>query len=489
MRYREDGTLEFLGRLDQQVKIRGFRIELEEIETVLMEQPGVQAAAVQATRRLEEQKDSSDSYLVAYVVREPLASGREIHAEDIQEGLQRRLPAYMVPSTIIFLEALPLSEAGKLNRKALPIPSREEDLKRVDKRLARNSTEKLLAEIWQQVLGVEQVGIQDDFFSLGGHSMVAVRLLNQIQQAIGKKLSLTTLFQGSTIEAQTRLLVSPTELTSASSLVGIRPYGSRPPLFCVHPKGGYVFSYADLVRCLDVHYPIYGLQAKGIETEEEELQTKIEDMAVYYIDIMRKVQPEGPYHLCGYSMGGLIAFEIACQLQLQGQRVNLLCMLDCDVDNQDIEGVNDPDERIFLVNEFSRYFPLSRENLEGLDTDEQLNFILERARQANALAPLPELGLAGMRRYVEVARTHVRAAVNYHPGIYHGRVLYFSGSGGQSDSLRDPAMEWSRHATEGVELYTVAGEHLATMRPPNVYRIAEQLQRCLDRIGDTTIDG
>ncbi len=319
VRYLPDGSLEFLGRVDRQVKIRGLRIELGEIEAALGAHPSVRDCAVVA------RPEAGGRRLVAYVV--PRRGGEDLHQDlgsDLRSSLRERLPDYMVPAAILFLEALPITPTGKVDRSALLQMGGEEtaDRPRVE---PRDALELRLAKIWEEVLGVPRVGIRDDFFELGGHSLLAVRLTARIEQELGKALPLTALFEGGTVEKMAAL-IRDGETGTASALVPIQANGTLPPFFCVHPAGGDVLGYAALARHLGPDQPFYGLQSAGL-TGGRPL-SDVAEMAAAYLEEVLRVQPRGPYRIGGWSLGGLIAFEMARQLRERGEEVALLAILD-----------------------------------------------------------------------------------------------------------------------------------------------------------------
>lgn len=330
-RYLGDGRIEFLGRVDHQLKIRGYRIEPGEIEAVVRQHPSVRETVIQAR-----EDEPGDMRLVAYVVPN-LDAGLELIATpqrlsqiagslvlDLRRLLDEKLPRYMMPSAFVLLNALPLTPNGKLDRNSLPQPARLDTELESDVP-PQTSTEEILASIWARVLKLKQVGVNNDFFQLGGHSLMAVRLFAEIEKMFGIRLPLATLFEAPTISQLAKILEG--DCPSGSSLVPIQRHGTKPPLFCVHACGAHVFIYLPLVAHLDRDQPVYGLQAQGIDGIQEPF-TRIEDMAAHYIKEIREVDSEGPYYLVGDTLGGLIAFEIAQQLTSQGKEVGLLAMFD-----------------------------------------------------------------------------------------------------------------------------------------------------------------
>jgi thioesterase domain-containing protein/acyl carrier protein len=469
--YRPDGNIEFLGRADHQVKIRGFRIELGEIEAVLGQHPAVREAVVVA------REDSpGEKRLVAYVVaeREPLPT-----TTDLRHFLKEKLPEYMVPAIFVLLDALPLMPNGKIDRRALPSPDRSRP--ELDKAFVapRDDLELQLAHIWEEVLGVRPVGLRDNFFELGGHSLLAVRLFALIEKRLGKKLPLTAIFQGATVEHLAGVLRQQAMPGPQSSLVPLQPGGGKRPLFLVHPAGGHVFPYVHLAQLLGSDQPCYGLQARGLE-DGQDPHTRIEDMAAWYIQALQTVQPTGPYLLGGWSMGGVVAFEMAQQLHAQGQRVALLALLDGRIPTPDEAFPEEDAEAIVLV---ERYFGISfgpMESLMELPKDEQLAFMLEQAKSAGLIPA--ELDVAQARRFVELLRSDLRATQNYGLHRYPGRITFFKANETPADTSPDPdpTMGWSEWASGGVEVHVVPGNHANLMYEPHVEVLAEKLTACLN---------
>lgn len=314
-RWREDGVLEYLGRDDHQVKIRGFRIETGDIEARLLACREIQQAVVVA-----QTTDRGDKQLVAYIV--PVDD--TLNSQAIREDLVLSLPDYMVPHYYVMLDAMPLTPNGKINRKALPQPAWQAFNTYT---APRNEMEETLANLWASTLGVTKVGIHDNFFEIGGDSISATLMINQVKHTLNIDIPLGILFKSPTIADISEHLKTRQHYDPLAHILPIRAEGSEAPLFCIHPALGISLGYANLLRYLPSTIPLYGLQADGLHNKAR-LPTSIEDMADDYIARIRGIQPQGPYRLLGWSFGGLVAHAIAEKLQASGATIECLCMLD-----------------------------------------------------------------------------------------------------------------------------------------------------------------
>ncbi|MEX1118676.1 MAG: amino acid adenylation domain-containing protein [Terrimicrobiaceae bacterium] len=318
-RWRSDGTIEFVGRADQQVKIRGYRLEMGEIEHALRVCHGISDAVVVA-----KENPAGDKQLLAYLVP---SFGDKPEVAPLRSELAEMLPEYSIPNTFVVLDHLPLGSNGKVDRMTLAQSTGVELAFGGEDAPARTELERRLVGIWQEILNKERVGIHDDFFALGGHSLQAARLVAEIEKLVGHRLSIAALFQSPTIASLVRRLADEQWAPAWSSLVPLQPLGSQPPLFLLHGWGGDVYGFLGLAKHLAPDQPVYGVQAVGLD-ENGSKHASVEQMAAHYTAEIQSLQPEGPYHLCGYSLGGLIAYETAQQLHNQGQRVAVLALLD-----------------------------------------------------------------------------------------------------------------------------------------------------------------
>jgi len=471
-RWNRDGSIHYLGRIDQQVKLRGFRIELGEIETVL----GTHRSVSQC--RVIVRGDSSDRQLVAYIV--PNAGALE-PVEHLRNHLGKHLPGYMIPSAFVFLESMPTTLNGKIDTAAFPAPNRSA-------RVPRTEMERALASIWQHVLGVGDISIDESFFNLGGDSFRAVRLMHEVKQRIGRAVPLSKLFSAPTVERFAAMLSDQTDPAAASApsetlVFPLRAAGKRRPLFCVPGAGGNPVKFNPLVPLLDREQPVYGFQWPGWETQSQAIST-LEAVAALFVSQIRQVQASGPYRLAGYSVGSSVAFEMAQQLVAQQQKVELLVLFDG-----------------FAPAAFQ---PRPRWQKLLIHAGQIVNnrpraaaeYAIDRMKSfARTILALPD-GVAPPPPVVddpELAESieRVMLAANdawrrYRPRHYPGTVVLLQATQ-PADWLKfvvgGPANGWAELA-DRVEIHPVPGKHLTMFQKPNLLRLADELNRCLERLGD-----
>ncbi len=316
VRFRADGNVEFLGRVDDQVKVRGFRVEPGEVEAVVRAHPGVAATAVVA-------RDSGGSQrrLVAYVVTTRTTPAA---LEEIEEHVRTRLPEHLVPSAFVRLDALPLTPNGKLDRAALPRPETHRDT--VAYTAPSTEMERVLADIWASLLDVERVDVDDNFFSLGGDSLLAAVMFAKTERRTGKAIPLALLFARGTVREIAKALEAQDEQEEPSVVV-LRAGGAKAPLFLAHGVSGALFRYLQLVRRLDPEQPVYGLQATAALVPDRR-RLHIEDLARRYVEDIIRLQPTGPYRLAGFCFGGVVVIEVAHRLEQLGHTVGVLALFD-----------------------------------------------------------------------------------------------------------------------------------------------------------------
>lgn len=450
-RYLASGEIEFAGRTDDQVKIRGYRVELEEIEAVLGAHAGVREMVVAAR-----ENSSGEKNLVAYVVpsREQVPT-----ASELRSFLKQKLPHYMVPSAFVLLEAMPKTPNGKVDKRALPAPKSTDFAQTQEYVAPTDALERQLTAIWETVLDKKPIGIRDNFFELGGHSLLAARLMHRIEQSLGQRLPLAALLQAPTVEQLSGLLRHEKYSDSWSSLVTIQAEGSRPPFFCVHGVGGNVVGFRDLARHLGPDQPFYALQPQGLDGKRECL-TSIPEMAKRYLQEIKRIQPEGPYRVGGYSFGGLVAYEMAQQLEAQGEEMALLALFDTYPGKMQSRGSQ-------------------LKNLFGLPLKEQVSFVWKKGsfvmmtlRKRLELQMLP-------RALRNVRQACAKAAGDYDVEPYRGRVTLFRVKEKSVGSLNDPYAIWWQVAADGVDLREISGDHLSLLKEPQVRFLGQELGDCL----------
>ncbi|MFE8938111.1 amino acid adenylation domain-containing protein [Streptomyces sp. NPDC007872] len=476
-RYRADGALEYAGRTDHQMKIRGFRVEPGEIEAVLAEHPSVRACAVLL------HGERLTGYVVATggAAADGAATGAELDAY-----ARTRLPAHMVPSAWVLLDALPLTRNGKLDRAALPAPDPAHTARRAPSRPPRGTVETRLARLWEQVLGTGPVGADDDFFAAGGHSIDALRLIGRINAAFGERLSVATVMEHPTVARQARALRARRPDGRADTVVRIRPDGDLPPLFLVHPVGGNVLCYRPLAAALRPGRPVYGLAAPGLTaaTPDDTGHAGVPELAAAHVAALRTVRPHGPYHLAGWSLGGLLAYEMAHQLRADGEEVATLALLDTAY-----PGTTDvPADGTALLEWF--HDDLARS--AGSDPDDAARAALRAALETAADTPArlravaaalaadgraPALDADQLARHHAVFRTGLLAAARYRPPVATGPVHFHASTTGTAPHSAD---RWAERAPDGLVRHDSDADHYALVRPPHVRAVAAALDAALD---------
>jgi thioesterase domain-containing protein/acyl carrier protein len=403
-----------------------------------------------------------------------LLAGRLV--PELRKRLEASLPAAWMPSAFVLLESMPLTSGGKLDRRALPEPTNCRPDWSGPLVAPRNDAEARLASIWEGLLGVRPVGVHDSFFDLGGHSMLAVKMVAEIERACGRQLPLNVLFQRPTVAELAELLARPASADASSSLVPMQIAGSQPPLFLIHPAGGTVFCYRELCLALGGDRPVYGLQAQGLDGAHAPL-TRLEDMAAHYLRTIRQVQPRGPYQLAGWSLGGNIAYEMACQLHQQGDEVGLLALLDAGARAPDRQA-SEADFLAMLVGLFPGEEQLSLERLRQLTAGEQLDYFIERAAGAQLIAADLDLRTSA-RPVFEVFQANVQAIAEYQPRPYAGSVTLFKAAQQAVELSSDDVLGWRSYISGAIDLHLIPGDHVHMLTAPNVEHVAAALPQCL----------
>ena len=504
-----DGDLEYLGRGDQQVKIRGFRIEPGEIEAALAALPGVREAVVVA----REDGAGGERRLVAYVGG---VGGDPTAAGGVRAGLAARLPGFMLPSAFVFLAALPLTENGKVDRRALPAPDAAGVAGGTERRAPRDPLEKILLDQFRAVLSLpedREVGIDEDFFDLGGTSITSAIYVHRLQESLGEIVHVVVIFDHPTVASSPGTCASITPRRRGGWRPGREPRPAvgrlpergvlaplqagapgRRPFFFVHSVGGEVVAYRDLVRLLGSDEPAFGLQSPDPPVED------IRGMAALYVETLRAVQPHGPYRIAGWSMGGIVAYEMAVQLEAAGETTEVLAIIDAasprawagEAPRSDTEmlalfsfamvHLHDVDIPANLAVPEGLGLPpgieLPEVDLSDLDVDTALAMALDLGRQVGLLPP--SLEPAELRRLFERFRANRGALSTYEPRPYHGELHLFRAVD-QPMAIEEPGLGWEELVNGGLRIFETPGDHHSILRQ-EVGEFARRLRALMDSV-------
>ena len=511
VRYLPDGNIEFVDRIDNQVKVRGFRIELGEIETVLG-----QHTAVQQVIALAREDGTGDKRLVAYVV---LEQERTATTNELREFLKEQLPDYMVPSLFVFVDSLPLTPNGKIDHRALPAPNGEGHRSDTEYVAPVNPLESQLVEIWEEFLPAHPIGTRDNFFYMGGHSLLAARLMQRIQEVSGKKLPLSVLFTEPTIEQLAQTIVNRHKGECPSLLTQIQPGGDKIPFFFLHGDihGGGLYCL-NLARALGTERPFYALAPQT--SNGELVGNSIEAIAECYIKLMRAAQPEGPYLLGGYCNGGLVVYEMARQLKRQGEKVEQVLLIAAKARNGPrmrflqrlvfglgyLRGLGSEETMgLFLkLRDLYVYYTGRMRDVAQWALCKQIAWAFRQVKRvvwkmARMVASAgfsrgnlsPTDGEASQKKAVgnDPERSYSRAMDSYVTRSYSGRVVLFWPIEEPTRNPEDPSMGWGG-AVRNIEVRRVPGDHGTCIRD-HVRTLADQMKVCLDKVhvDGTTGDG
>ncbi|MEV1047013.1 amino acid adenylation domain-containing protein [Streptomyces sp. NPDC049916] len=471
-RLREDGTLVFLGRDDGQVKLRGFRIELGEIEARLADHPAVSRAVA-----LVREDRPGDKRLTGYVVPADGEHGAP-SAEELREHLRRSLPDYMVPSAIVTLEAFPLNTSGKTDRRALPAPVVERDA--AGYAPPRDAIELEVAHLWEDVLGVRPIGLHDRFFDLGGHSLLVLRLMAEIERKFGRQLPMAAIFRGATVERFARMLREGYQDEAAAHLVEIGS-GTGAPVFFAHPAGSEVVCYMPFAGLLaGADRPLYALASPPPGEDGALPYADFGARAAAYADLVREAQPEGPYTVAGWCYGGTNAFAVAGELERTGAEVSVV-MMDAHPPAEVPEG-SEPDpadivEAIAANLQWDYGDALkSADELRRMTGEEHLDYLLGIARASGYLPP--DAGREQVRDILDLWVANLRLVWNFRPLRVKGPVTLIRAA----EEGHDSTGAWRELTTgDNLDVRVVEGNHYTMMRHPHIEGVATILNEVVER--------
>jgi len=451
--WRPDGTLLFLGRRDEQLKIRGFRIEPGEIEAVLLKHPQIAHAAV-----IPRTDGQAAPILVAYVV--PVGKTPEIAA--LREFLAQALPAHMIPAAFVGLSALPINANGKLDRKMLPAAGQGTALSQ-DYEAPQGEEESAIARVWQTLLKVPRVGRHDDFFALGGYSLLVARVVETLKTAFGRPIPMALIYRAPT---PAQLAAAIRQIRSADRwkhLVPLNEGGSGSPLFCLNGFDGAVDPYLHIARLLYPSVPVYGLEVESTGDDAELRATLASRMDLYEKEI-RIVQPVGPYRLCGYSFGGAEAYDLACRLEAAGEEVTLI-LLDTYRPSLSLDVLSWVPRYLQRIIETVRSKDLHRaaaQKMQRLFTDKQ------------------QRGVTGKDKNLETALARLAARRKYSP--FNGRVILFKALRYELWAFQlklDGYNGWRKYIKGPLDVIQIESTHFDMVRNPAVRSVANHLAQIL----------
>jgi len=508
VRLNTDGAITYLGRTDTQVKVRGFRVELGEIETAIRSQNAVRDCAAFIDR-----PNTPDARIVAVVESQPDA---ERSTDDLRASVRTVLPAYMVPSIVEFVDALPKTPNDKIDRSALRISEHADPTRVVERVQPRNDTETRIAEAWCAVLDLESVGVHENFFDVGGHSLMAVKLVSALEER-NVPLTLQHVFEHPTVAAMAECLDAVEEPLAngrpvGESLVTIQPHGEGAPLFVIAPAGGVIFPYFHLSHLMGTDRPIYGLQDPVVVTKKEPFTT-IEQYVDYYRGVVESIQPKGPYQVLGWSMGGSIAYEMARAWATAGQEVGFVGLVDTrirpDAAAQSSTVIGKIARPIVIVVHAAisvhtqitnAFYILALRAAKSADVSGDgfsarakrkwaafwLRTVLRKSQFAKSIAEDSEIfhsAMPSVLETIQVLRLNGKTGKKYRPGPYDGKITLIRASERIHGEIEEPSESygWEDYAAE-VELHIVNGNHVQLFSEPTVHETAAVLHDALARV-------
>ncbi len=496
----DDGYLFISGRVKDMINRGGEKVSPGEVERVLREHGAVREAAVFAVADA-----TLGEEVAAAVVRE---HGSAVSRHQLQVWVGERLADFKVPRHLDFVATLPRGITGKILRhqlaRAFAPGDRRQAAEEHEPIAPHDDVERRLAEIWADMLGFETVGVTDDFYRLGGDSLLLARLMARTNIELGHALPMTALLPDPTIRGLARRLRRQTGSDGFEPLVLLQRGDQRAPLFCIHPAGGSVMAYANLVRSMSPEQPVYGLQAPGMEGVPRDHES-VEQLASRYLEIIRRVQPRGPLRLAGHSLGGIVAFEMSRQLQASGEEIALLAVIDAmcptsefrrlhetfilaflqELETSDLADFVDLEADAAMWSALFRLMGGEREDPHaGANRDRHRELFLSRLVQFGFLRAEEDLDDLVLRRFLRSLRSGFRAAHAYIPEPAAVDMVYFRAGAELPEGCLDPALGWAQYAEKGVDVAVLEANHFDIFSLDKVGQLASRLQQCLDRIAD-----
>lgn len=480
-KFMANGEIYCLGRVDQQIKIRGYRIEPGEIEQALMRLSDSKEVLVMAR-----EDRPGDQRLVAYLVTDR-SMATEAFMKQVpvwRSKLQEALPDYMVPADFIHMPAFPVTPNGKIDRKSLPKPDRALWAAGSETAEPSTDTQKLIAAIWADALGLAKIGVHDDFFEIGGHSMIAVQVMTELEKETGRRLPLSTLMTYPTIQKLAQFIDGEKPVTKWKSLVPIKPKGNKMPIYVIHGIGLNVLNFSGLLANLDPEQPLYGFQARGLDGIDEPPDT-MEEIAAFYIKELVEQNPSGPYAIAGYSFGGYVALEMAQQLKAMGKEVKMLAMFDTNAQESEYHYSAMRKLGLKVLRQFPKAVWFTRSLLRNpADTiryqQDHAKRIWGSLMRRVGLQYEPPQEEAGFDLISHIVEKHETAYLHYTMKPYDGVIDLFKAQTRLYFVEDSRFLGWKKFARKGVRVHNVPGDHKMMMLPPNDKTFAKVLQKALD---------
>lgn len=490
-RWTHDSVIEFRGRLDSQVKIRGFRVELGEIEQVLQDSSYFGSTIVAAKENRQ-----GDKKLICYYV-----GPQKVDPRSVREYLSERLPAYMHPDHYVHLDKFPLSAAGKIDRSRLPEPDDGPAAIPAALTAPASALEITVASLWREILGRKDIGIHDNFFDLGGHSILATRVMAAISRRLSQKLPISDLFRYPTVSLLAERLARNADQLR-TTLVPVLTAGAMTPIFCGPPGGGNVMLYYKLAKLLGPDHPVYAFQDPGADLHSETVHS-IEEMAGIFVRDLLMSGFQGPYTLIGYSFGGHVVYEMAARLNELGLPVSKVFIMDTMAPDKTIKDhsamypgsysdwlIYFKDIFNLMTNEEGKKVELREEELQDRTAEEQFAFFFDRVSQIEQ-----NLTYEQLKAYTEIYRKNT--GISYapaHTGPQNIPIIFFRATGtrtamsAEQVAIRDELAEgkyqmpdrgWHQFTDGPITVYEVACSHVEMMGEPNISFMARIIKNHL----------
>ena len=473
--YNDDGTLQFQGRADDQVKIRGgYRVELSEIEVVIGNITGVSQVKVIVREDVPGQRR-----LVAYVILHDEA----VTVTHIKYEVMSRLPAYMVPDSFVVMERFPYTVSGKVDKYALPLPEKTLSENASGYVMPENDTEAYLKSLWEDLLQVKNISTTDDFFDIGGTSLVAIEMVSRIEKDKGIELPIISVYEYGTVEKLAKLLLDGNSNVSSSPLVAIRATGNRPPVYLIPGDNLNVLVFSGVARSMSEEQPVFGFQPRGTDGKSDPLTT-IGAIAGYYIDAILQHNPQGPYAILGYSFGGYVAFEMAKQLKQLNREVSLLGIIDADARLAENSFSWPVKIRRKIMRQFPKVLWIARSFIVDPRKVIDYQLISWNLRMKEQLESTTEYTPGGENFYVlrdKINAIHHKALSRYSLTEFDVKITLFRAKERPYFVDDFEYLSWKKYAKDGVEVIPIDGDHSTMLAEPNCQMLGEKLEAALQQ--------